>query len=129
MLIWYVTSDPDSNIVANLSSTTALLLLCVFAIVNIACLVLKRKRADHDEDVLHRAEVVPPVAAILCIYLAGPWVDRDGDRLQDRRRADGHRRGLWVVTWLINQVANKDDEPPRFADIDHMDIDPTDDPR
>ncbi len=47
LLIWYVTNDPESNIVANLSSTTAFLLLCVFAVVNVACLILKRKRADH----------------------------------------------------------------------------------
>jgi hypothetical protein len=34
---------------------------------------------------------------------------------------------LWVLTWLLNKVVNKDDQPPRFADIEHMDVDPTDD--
>lgn len=43
-LILYVTSDPGSNIVANLSGTTAFLLLCVFTVVNVACVVLRRKR-------------------------------------------------------------------------------------
>ena len=37
--------------------------------------------------------------------------------------------GLWVVTWLINRVGQQGRRAPRFADIDHMDIDPTDDPR
>ncbi|WP_322936571.1 APC family permease [Nocardioides bizhenqiangii] len=129
LLIWYVTSDPDSNVVANLSSTTAFLLLCVFAVVNVACLVLKRKRADHDKTFFTAPMVVPPVAAILCLYLAGPWVDRDSIVYEIAGGLMVIGVGLWVVTWLINRVANKDEEPPRFVDIDHMDIDPTDDPR
>jgi hypothetical protein len=36
---------------------------------------------------------------------------------------------LWLLTWLINRLTNKDDGPPHFADIDHMDTDPTDDGR
>ncbi|KAA1428968.1 APC family permease [Nocardioides antri] len=129
LLIWYVTSDPDSNIVANLSSTTALLLLCVFALVNVACLVLKRKRADHDKTFFTAPMAVPPVAAVLCLYLAGPWVDRDRIVYEIAGGLMVIGVALWLVTWLINLVANKDDEPPRFADVEHMDIDPTDDPR
>ena len=41
-LIWYVSSRAESDIVLNLASTTALLLLVVFAVVSIACLVLRR---------------------------------------------------------------------------------------
>jgi basic amino acid/polyamine antiporter, APA family len=129
LLIWYVTSDPDSNVVANLSSTTSFLLLCVFAIVNVACLVLKRQRADHTKSFFTAPVVVPPVAAILCLYLAGPWVDRDGIVYKIAGGLLLIGVGLWAVTWLLNRVANDDDEPPRFADLDHMDIDPTDDPR
>lgn len=129
LLIWYVTSDPDSNVVANLSSTTAFLLLCVFAVVNVACLVLKSKRADHDKTFFTAPTVVPPVAAILCLYLAGPWVDRDSIVYKIAGGLMLIGVGLWVVTWLLNLVANKDDEPPWFADLEHMDIDPTDDPR
>ncbi len=129
LLIWYVTSDPDSNIVANLSSTTALLLLCVFALVNVACLVLKKKQADHEKAFFTAPMAVPPVAAVLCVYLAGPWVDRDGIVYKIAGGLMVIGIGLWVVTWLINRVVNKDDEPLGFADIDHMDIDPTDDPR
>jgi hypothetical protein len=36
---------------------------------------------------------------------------------------------LWLLTWLINRFTNQDPEPPRFADLKQMDIDPTDDPR
>ena len=129
LLIWYVTSDPDSNIVANLSSTTALLLLCVFALVNVACLVLKRKRADHEKTFFTAPMAVPPVAALLCLYLAGPWVDRDGIVYEIAGGLMVVGVGLWLVTWLINRVANKEEEPPHFTDVERMDINPTDDPR
>jgi APA family basic amino acid/polyamine antiporter len=129
LLIWYVTNDPESNVVANLSSTTAFLLLCVFAIVNVACLILKRKRADHSRSFFTAPTVVPPLAAILCLYLAGPWVDRDGIVYKIAGGLLLIGVVLWAVTWLVNRLVNDDDEPPRFADLDHMDIDPTDDPR
>ena len=41
-LIFYVATRAESDIVLNLASTTALLLLGVFTVVNIACLVLRR---------------------------------------------------------------------------------------
>jgi APA family basic amino acid/polyamine antiporter len=126
-LIWYVTSDPDSNVVANLSSTTALLLLCVFAVVNVACLVLKRQRADHDRTFFTAPIWTPFLAAFLCLYLVGPWVDRDGIVYTIAGGLMAVGIVLWLLTWLINRVANKDDEPPHFQDIEHMDVDPTDD--
>ncbi|PWN03556.1 amino acid permease [Nocardioides silvaticus] len=127
LLIWYVTSDPDGNIVANLSATTSLLLLSVFAIVNVSCLVLKRKRADHSKSFFTAPAVVPPVAAVLCLYLAGPWVDRDGIVYQIAGGLLAIGLVLWLVTLLVNRATNQGDDG--FADLDHMDIDPTDDPR
>jgi len=129
LLIWYVTSDKESNIVANLSSTTALLLLCVFALVNVACMVLRTRRADHGRTFFTAPRFLPPVAAVFCLYLAGPWVDREGIVYQIAGGLMVIGVGLWVVTWLLNRVTNDDDAPPRFANVDHMDIDPTDDPR
>ena len=41
-LIVYVRTQSDSNIVSALSGTTGLLLLCVFSVVNVSCLVLRR---------------------------------------------------------------------------------------
>src|SRR3712207_7580967 len=41
-LIVYVANRAESDIVVNLASTTSLLLLAVFTVVNIACLVLRR---------------------------------------------------------------------------------------
>ena len=70
----------------HLSGTTALLLLGVFTIVNIACLVLRR-------DPTPRAAFRAPThsrssARCCCVYLLGPWArPRRTDPVQDRRRA------------------------------------------
>lgn len=127
LLIWYVSSDPDSNIVSNLGSTTALLLLCVFAIVNVAAVVLRNRRGDTDKKFFTAPRWVAPVAALLCIYLAGPWVDRDGIVYEIAGGLMVIGVILWAVTWVINKFANKDDEPPHFQDIEHMDVNPEDD--
>jgi amino acid transporter len=126
-LIWYVSSDPDSNIVSNLGSTTALLLLCVFAIVNIACVVLRNRRPDTDKTFFTAPKWMPPVAALLCIYLAGPWVDRDSIVYEIAGGLMVIGVILWAVTWLVNKFTNKDDEPPHFTDVEHMDVNPEDD--
>jgi amino acid transporter len=58
-----------------LGGTTALLLLAVFAIVNVAVLVL---RSDHVEHKHFRAPgVVPILGAVTCTFLVGPWTGRD----------------------------------------------------
>ncbi len=72
---------------------------------------------------------MPPVAAVLCLYLAGPWVDRDGIVYKIAGGLLLIGVVLWAATWIVNRFVNDDHEPPRFADLDHMDIDPTDDPR
>src|SRR5690606_24206054 len=78
-LIAYVTADPDSNVVGNLSNVTAFLLLCVFAIVNVACVVLRRPQHDTGRPHFSSPGQLPILAAVLCLFLAGPWVDRDAE--------------------------------------------------
>lgn len=126
-LIWYVASDPDSNIVANLSGTTAFLLLCVFTVVNVACMVLRGQRADSDKTFFTSPGPTPVLAALLCLFLVGPWVDRDIVQYKIAAGLLAIGVVLWLLTWLLNKVTNKDDEPPHFADIERMDVDPTDD--
>ena len=127
LLIWYVAADPDSDIVANLSSVTAFLLLCVFTIVNIACMVLRGRRHENVQSFFTSPGVLPIVAALLCLYLAGPWVDRDAIVYQIAGGLLGIGVILWVITFLVNRATNND-EPPHFEDIEHMDVDPSDDP-
>jgi APA family basic amino acid/polyamine antiporter len=105
-LIVYVTSDPDSNIVANLSGTTAFLLLCVFTVVNVACVVLRRKRDVNRKVFFTSPGPLPIVAALLCAFLAGPWVGRDVVQYQIAGGLMAIGVVLWLVTWLINRRTN-----------------------
>jgi amino acid transporter len=102
-LILYVTSDPESNIVANLSGTTAFLLLCVFTVVNVACLVLRRKRDPNRKVFFTSPGQLPLVAALLCAFLAGPWVGRNVIQYQIAGGLMAIGVVLWFVTWLINR--------------------------
>jgi APA family basic amino acid/polyamine antiporter len=105
-LILYVTSDPESNIVANLSGTTAFLLLCVFTVVNVACVVLRRKRDPNRKVFFTSPGQLPLVAALLCAFLAGPWVGRNVIQYQIAGGLMAIGIVLWFVTWLINRTTN-----------------------
>jgi amino acid transporter len=61
--------------VARLGGTTALLLLCVFALVNVAVLVLRRHSVAHAH---YRAPTICPILGFIsCTYLAMPFVRGD----------------------------------------------------
>ena len=59
---------------AALGGTTALLLLCVFAIVNVAVLVLRRDKVEHKH--FNAPTLLPVLGFILCVYLASPLSGR-----------------------------------------------------
>ena len=105
-LIWYVTSDPKSNIVANLSGTTAFLLLCVFTVVNVACVVLRGKRDPNRKVFFTSPGQLPLLAALLCAFLAGPWVGRNIIQYQIAGGLMAIGVVLWFITWLINRRTN-----------------------
>jgi amino acid transporter len=104
--------------VLNLSSTTALLLLCVFAVVNVACLVLRR---DGREGFFRSPGPTPVVAALLCLFLVGPWVDRDVIVYQIAAGLLLIGIVLWVLTWLTNRGVRA--KKTGFRDIEHMEDD------
>ncbi|WP_243060305.1 APC family permease [Nocardioides sp. SR21] len=114
-LIAYVANRSDSDIVLNLASTTALLLLVVFTIVNVACLVLRR---DGRPSKFRSPGITPVIAAVLTAYLAGPWVDRD--RIVYEIAAGLLAIGvvLWLITWLTNRGVRA--KKTGFRDIEHM---------
>ncbi|GAA0915222.1 APC family permease [Nonomuraea longicatena] len=83
--------------VAPLADTTVLLLLVVFAMVNVCVLVLRRESVGHDH---YRAPTWAPVlGAVVCLFLALPITGRAGEVYL---RA-GLLILLGVVLWLVNR--------------------------
>lgn len=89
----------SSGDVSQLADTTVLLLLLVFALVNIAVLVLRRDRVAHRH---YRAPSWAPVlGAAACLVLASPVVGRDASVYL---RA-GVLLAIGVVLWFANRFA------------------------
>jgi amino acid transporter len=116
-LIVVVTFLADTSVIAALSGTTALLLLCVFAVVNIACIALRRDRKSGG---FKAPNWVPFVGAVTCAYLVGPWA-RDRDDWVQYQVAGGLLAVgivLWALTWLTNRGVRA--QKTGFRDIEHM---------
>jgi APA family basic amino acid/polyamine antiporter len=84
-----------------LGGTTSLLLLCVFTVVNIAVLVLRRDPVDHKH--FHAPTAIPVAGAILCAYLASPLSGRSGDDY----RVGGILLVIGVVLWALTYFGDK----------------------
>jgi len=96
--------------VPSLGGTTALLLLCVFTIVNIAVLVLRRDPVAHKH--FRTPTILPVFGALTCAFLAGPWTGRDPVQYKVAGVLIGIGVALWVVTIVINRATGvKEDEP------------------
>lgn len=117
-LIAFVSTQPDSTVVGSLAGTTSLLLLGVFTVVNVACLVLRRKNPRPTSSFTSPGPT-PVVAALLCVYLIGPWVDRDAVEYQIAAVLLGIGVVLWALTWLTNRGVRA--KKTGFRDIDHLD--------
>ncbi len=84
--------------VEDLGDTTALLLLCVFAVVNVAVLVLRRDPVDHDHFRVPTA--VPVLGAITCVVLASPLTGREGKVYL----IAAILMAIGVVLWFVNRA-------------------------
>ncbi|MET0652909.1 MAG: APC family permease [Hyphomicrobiaceae bacterium] len=84
-----------------LGGTTALLLLCVFTVVNIAVLVLRKDRVDHGH--FRTPTFLPILGALSCAFLAGPWTGRAVVQYQVAGVLIAIGIGLWVLTMLVNR--------------------------
>jgi APA family basic amino acid/polyamine antiporter len=109
-LITFVGGVPD------LGGTTALLLLCVFTVVNVAVLVLRKDRVDADH--FRTPTVLPVVGALACAYLATPWAGRPVVQYQIAGVLLAIGVVLWVVTVIVNRrtgVGNGPLDPAHLA--------------
>ncbi len=101
-LIVVVTQVMGESTIAALGGTTALLLLGVFTVVNVACLVLKRTQPVAHEH-FRAPVVVSALGALTCGFLVGPWTGRDPVQYQ----VGGFLLGLGVVLWALNWLWNR----------------------
>jgi APA family basic amino acid/polyamine antiporter len=85
-----------------LGGTTALLLLGVFTIVNIAVLVLRRDPVEHDH--FTTPSILPIIGALSCAFLVGPWTGRDPVQYTIAGVLLAMGVVLWVVTVMVNRA-------------------------
>jgi APA family basic amino acid/polyamine antiporter len=84
--------------IGGLAETTVLLLLCVFALVNISVLLLRRDRVDHEH---FRAPTwMPVLGALVCLFLALPITGRDTAVYM----RVGVLIAIGIVLWFINRL-------------------------
>ncbi|UBH06218.1 amino acid permease [Leucobacter sp. Psy1] len=106
-LVIFVNQNSDSGIVGQLGGTTALLLLCVFAVVNVALLILRRDPTP--EGGFRAPTVIPILGAVTSLFLVGPWARSREDWIQYEIAglllAIGV--GLWLVTWIVTAIHRK----------------------
>ncbi|WP_027863459.1 APC family permease [Marmoricola sp. URHB0036] len=116
-LIVVVRLQAENSVVAALSGTTALLLLAVFSVVNVAVLVLRREPGRPGG--FKAPTVVPVLGAIACLYLLGPWARLEADMIQYKIAAGMLALGvaLWVVTYFVNRATGT---TSTFDDVDHL---------
>ncbi|MET8679127.1 APC family permease [Streptomyces sp. NPDC004647] len=84
--------------IEGLGDTTAFLLLCVFAVVNVAVLVLRRSPVAHDH--FRTPTPLPVLGAITSVILASPLADRAADVYI---RA-GVLLAIGIALWVVNKL-------------------------
>ncbi|ARP93322.1 APC family permease [Bordetella genomosp. 13] len=98
-------SNTDSQAIRALGGTTALLLLGVFAFVNVAVLVLRRDRVEHEHFRINT--VFPWLGAIACVFLVTPLTGRDVIQYQ----VAGWLLALGVVMWGVTLLTHRKEAP------------------
>jgi len=98
-----------------LGGTTALLLLCVFTVVNVAVLVLRKDTVDHTH--FRTPTFVPVLGGLCCAFLVGPWTGRDPQQYVIAAVLLAIGVALWFVTMLVNRATGQKPSEPLEEDI------------
>jgi amino acid transporter len=123
-LITYVVrasrSEEGATAVALLGGTTALLLLCVFTVVNISVIVIRSRHGGDDHPHFTAPTFLPYLGALTCAFLAGPGARSDEQQEQYKIAGVLLAVGivLWALTWLVNRGGRA--KKTGFRDIEHL---------
>ncbi|MGP3961163.1 APC family permease [Nonomuraea sp. 3N208] len=101
-LITFVSLSPDSPVVALLGGTTSLLLLAVFALVNVSVLVLRRDETGVEH--FNAGRVLPVLGTITCLYLVLPW---SSGRPVGQYQIAGALLAIGVILWVMTWWSGK----------------------
>jgi amino acid transporter len=114
-----VVSFLAESTVSSLAGTTALLLLCVFTVVNLAVLVLRKDEPHHDA--FRAPTAAPVVAGLACLLLATPVARAREDWIQ--YQIAGALLGVGVLLWAVTAVINRRSrhQGTGFRDIEKLD--------
>jgi len=102
VLITVLTLASENPVVALLGGTTSLLLLSVFAVVNVVVLVLRRDPVEHDH--FRTPTALPIVGVAACLVLVLPWTS---GREPAQYVIAGALLALGLVLWGVTVVANR----------------------
>jgi amino acid transporter len=91
--------------IEGLGDTTSFLLLCVFAVVNIAVLVLRKDRVDHAH--FRTPTALPVLGAVTSLILASPLADRAADVYIRAGVLVLIGTGLWAVNRAVMPAREK----------------------
>ncbi|MER7662488.1 MULTISPECIES: APC family permease [unclassified Streptomyces] len=92
--------------IEGLGDTTAFLLLCVFAVVNVAVLVLRKDPVAHSH--FRAPTVLPVLGAITALILASPLADRDAEVYIRAGVLVAIGIGLWAVNKIVMKARGED---------------------
>jgi basic amino acid/polyamine antiporter, APA family len=114
-LIIVVTLMAESEVITSLAGTTGLLLLCVFTVVNVTCIVLRREPGYGEH--FTAPKVAPYLGAVTSLFLVGPWARDREDWIQYTIAGGLVVVGvvLWVITYAINKATGTADSD--FEDV------------
>jgi len=101
--------------VSQLGGTTALLLLGVFTLVNVAVMVLRKDPVEHDH--FKAPSWLPILGALSCAYLVGPWTGRALDQYWIAAVLLAIGVVLGLAMYLYNKRQHK---PTRFEHPDEQ---------
>lgn len=87
--------------VSQLGGTTALLLLAVFTLTNVAVLVLRKDKVEHEH--FRTPTWIPVVAGLCTFYLVGPWTGRPLEQFQIALILLAVGAVLGVLTFVVNR--------------------------